>query len=126
MTPLAALVIGAVALFGIGASRVALQDLALLEAQEAAQRSAEAAAGRAAELIIAGAPSSEVDAAAQSESRAVAGANLSRGTADSVSVTRSASARDLVDVTVTLAASYGGFAGPIHLTVSGVAAVPRP
>ena len=126
MIPLAAVVIAAVAAFGVGASRVALGDLDLLEAQEAAQRAAEAAAGHAAELVLAGTPRAEVDAAAQSEASAVAAANLARGSADSLVVTRSSSAQDLVDVTVVLVASYGGFAGPLHVTVSGMAAVPKP
>ncbi len=126
MIPLAAVVIAAVATFGVGASRVALQDLALLEAQDAVQRAAEAAAGRAAELIVAGAPDAEVDAAARSEAGAVTGANLPRGMAESVTVTRTSPPQDLVDVTVTLVANYGGFAGPLHVTVTGTAAVPRP
>ena len=126
MIVLVAVILGAVALFGTGAARVALSDLAVLETQEAAQRAAEAAVGRAADLIIAGASTSgEIDAAAQQEATAVATADLLRGSFINVTVTRSSSTTELVRIQLTLTSSYGGFVGPLQLTASGGAAVPR-
>ncbi|HEX9494763.1 MAG TPA: hypothetical protein VGA38_03285 [Candidatus Limnocylindria bacterium] len=114
------------ALFGTGAARVALSDLAALETQEAAQRAAEAATGKAADLVFVGASTSaEIDAAAQQEATAVATADLVRGSVASVAVTRTSSPTELVRVQVTLVTSYGGLVGPLRLTASGTAAVPR-
>ncbi len=126
MIVLATVTIAALVVFGVGASRLALQDLALLEAQDAVQRAAEGSAAHAAELIVAGAPDGDVDMAARSEASALAAANVARGTVGSVSVARSSSTSDLVDVTVTLVASYGGYPGPLTVTTTGRAAVPRP
>jgi hypothetical protein len=126
MIVLVAVILGAVALFGTGAARVALSDLAVLETQEAAQRAAEAAVGRAADLIIAGTSTpAEIDAGAQQEATAVATADMLRGSITSVAITRTASASELVRIQLTLVTTYGGFVGPLTLTASGAAAVPR-
>lgn len=126
MIVLATVVAAAVAIFGISASRLAVQDLVALESQQAAQRCAEAAVGRAGELVIVGEADSVIDAAAQNEAAAVADANLTRGERQSVTVVRTSSSTDLAIVTVTLVVRYGGFAGPLTLTATGSAAVPRP
>ena len=126
MIVLVALVLGVIGLFGTGAARVALADLAVLEAQDAAQRAAEAAVGVCADLIVAGASTdAEIDAAARSEAQNVATINAARGTVDGLSVTRGSSATDLVNVQVTAVVRYGGFAGPITITSTGSARVPR-
>jgi len=123
---LVAVILAAVALFGTGTARVALSDLAALETQEAAQRAAEAAAGRAADLLIAGTSTAgEIDAATQQEATDVAAADLPRGSLASVSITRTSSSSELVHIQLTLVTSYGGFVGPLRLTASGAAAVPR-
>jgi len=119
-------ILAAVALFGTGAARVALTDLALLETQEAAQRAAEAAAGRAADLLVPGTNSSaQIDAQTSTEATDVATANLIRGSFTNVVVQRTSSASDFVRVTVTLTSTYSGLIGPIDLTATGAASVPR-
>ena len=126
MIVLVALVLGIVALFGVGTARVALSDLAVLETQDASQRAAEAAAARCADLIITGGSTeAQIDAAAQDEATSVAGVNAAHGSVANVTVTRTASATDLVDITVTIVVSYGGFAGPLQLSANGAAGVPR-
>lgn len=126
MIVLVAAILAVVALFGTGAARVALSDIAVLETQEAAQRAAEAAAGRAADLLIAGtSTSSEIDAATQQEATDVATADLLRGSFSSVTITRTSSTSEVVRVELVLVTSYGGIVGPLHLTASGAAAVPR-
>jgi hypothetical protein len=119
-------ILAAVALFGTGAARVALTDLALLETQEAAQRAAEAAAGRAADLLVPGTNTpSQIDAQTTTEATDVATANLLRGSFTNVVVQRTSSASDFVRVTVTLTSTYSGLIGPIDLTATGAASVPR-
>jgi hypothetical protein len=121
-----AAILAAVALLGTGLTRVALGDVAALETQEAAQRAAEAAAGRAADLRAPGTNSdAQIDAATQDEATAVAAANLSRGSLVSVSTQRSSSATEYVRVQVTLNSTYGGMIGPLQLSATGTAAVPR-
>jgi len=123
---LVALVLGVVALFGVGAARVALSDVASLEAQDATQRAAEAAVAASADLIVTGtSTNAQIDAAARAEASSVTTANAARGTVRSVSVVRSSSASDLVAVQVTTVISYGGFIGAIDLTTTGSARVPR-
>lgn len=127
MIVLVAVIVGAVSMFGIGTARVALSDVAVLETQESAQRAAEAAAGRAADMISAGTSTdAEIDAAARSEATSVVRANLTRGSLGSLAVLRTSSASDFVRIDLTLAATYGGFIGPLRLTANGSAAVPRP
>jgi hypothetical protein len=123
---LAAVVVAALALFGTGLSRLALQDLEALEAGESAQRAAEAAAGRAADLVLSGAAGPDIDAGARDEATRVATTNLARGSLATLSLVRGSSATDLVTVDLTLTATYGGYAGPFSATVHGVAAVPLP
>ena len=125
MIALAVVVLAAVALFGTGAARVALGDVAVLESQEAAQRAAEAAAGLAADFLVAGRGDVETDEAARAEAETVAGANIARGTVATVTTTRTSTGTDLVSITVTLTVDYGGIAGPLRLTSTGAAAVPR-
>jgi hypothetical protein len=124
---LVAVIVGAVALFGIGTARVALTDVAVLETQEAAQRGAEAAAGRAADMKAAGlSTDDEIDAATRTEATNVIRANLSRGSIGSVSVLRTSSVTEFVRIDITLVSSYGGLIGPRLLTASGSVAVPQP
>jgi hypothetical protein len=124
---LVAVIVGAVAVFGIGTARVALTDVAVLETQEAAQRGAEAAAGRAADMKVAGTSTEvEIDAAARTEATNVIRANLSRGSIGSVSVLRTSSASEFVRIDLTLVSSYGGFIGPRILTATGSVVVPQP
>lgn len=126
MIVLVAAILAVVAIFGTGATRVALSDLALLETQEAAQRAAEAAAGRAADLLIAGTSTpGEIDAAAQQEATDVATADLVRGSFASVLVTRTSSTSELVRVQLTLTTTYRGIVGPLQLAAPGAAAVLR-
>ena len=126
MIVLVAAILAVVAIFGTGAARVALSDVALLETQEAAQRAAEAAAGRAADLLIAGTSTpGEIDAATQQEATDVATADLLRGSFSNVTVTRTSSTSELVRVQLVLVTTYGGIVGPLQLTAPGAAAVPR-
>ena len=126
MIVLVVAILAAVALFGTGAARVALTDLALLETQEAAQRAAEAAAGKAADLLVPGTNTpAEIDAQTTTEANAVATANLIRGTFTSANVQRTSSTSEFVHVTVTLTSTYGGIIGPIDLTATGSASIPR-
>jgi len=122
---LVAVILAAVAVFGTGAARVALSDLAQLETQEAVQRAAEAAAAAAADLLVGGALLADIDPQTQREASDVAAANVTRGSVRSVTATSTSSSTDLVRVTVSLTTGYGGFAGPLTLTASGAAAVPR-
>ena len=123
---LVAAILSALALFATGTLVVSLQDLAVLETQQAAQRSAEAAAGVAAELTLGRATDDVIQARATSEASDVARANVGRGAVTNVSVARSSSTADLANVTVTLVVSYGGLTGPLTITATGAAAVPRP
>lgn len=123
---LVASILSALALFATGTLVVSLQDLAVLETQQAAQRSAEAAAGVAAELALARAADEVIQARATSEASDLARANVNRGAVTNVSVTRNPSAADLANVTVTLVVSYGGLTGPLTITATGAASVPRP
>lgn len=126
MIQLVALILGVVAFFGIGSVRVALGDLAEIEAENAAQRAAEAAAARAYDLLTTSNPSdTQVTIEAQAEAIDVAGANATRGVVQSVTIFRTSSAADLVDITVTIVVDYGGLAGPLEFTRTGAAGVRR-
>ena len=126
MIVIVAAILAAVALFGTGAARVALTDLAFLETQEAAQRAAEAAAGRAADLLVPGTYTpAEIDAQTQTEATDVSTADLLRGTFGNIVVQRTSSPTEFVRVQVTLTATYGGFIGPLTVSASGTASVPR-
>jgi uncharacterized membrane protein YidH (DUF202 family) len=124
--PLVAVILAAIAAFGVGVARVSLQDVGLLETQETAQRAAEAAAGVAAELVAGGGVDPAVSAAANAEATRVSNANVTRGTVRAVTATWTSSATELVVVTISLTCDYGGFAGPFSADGSGRAAVPRP
>lgn len=123
---LATAILAVIALFGAGTMRVALQDLALLETQQAAQRAAEAAAGVTAELVLAQSSDDAIQSGATNEARAVARANVMRGDVTNVTVTRFPSANDLADLTVTVFTSYGGMTGPLSLRAVAAAGVPKP
>lgn len=126
MIVLVVAILAAVALFGTGAARVALTDVAMLETQEAAQRAAEAAAGKAADLLVPGTNTqAEIDAQTATEAHDVAAANLIRGALTSANAQRTSSATEFVRVTVTLTSTYGGIIGPIDLTATGSASIPR-
>lgn len=121
---IAAMAITVLALFGGLTVRVALQDLALLETQQAAQRAAEAAAGVAAERVLAEA--TDAQAAASAEAEAVAAANVRRGQVVGVVTVVTTTETELALVEVALSTSYGGLAGPVTVAVKAAAAVPRP
>ncbi|OLC51832.1 MAG: hypothetical protein AUH85_18315 [Chloroflexi bacterium 13_1_40CM_4_68_4] len=126
MIVLVVAILAAVTLFGTGAARVALTDLALLETQEAAQRAAEAAAGRAADLLVPGTNTpAQIDAQTSTEVTDIATANLIRGAFVSADVLRTSSPSEFVRVSVTLRSTYGGIIGPVELTATGTASVPR-
>lgn len=123
---LATAILAVIAIFGAGTMRVALQDLALLETQQAAQRAAEAAASVTAELVLAQSSDDAIQSAATDEALAVARANVMRGDVTNVAVNRSPSANDLANLTVTVLTSYGGMTGPLSLRAVAAAGVPKP
>lgn len=126
MIVLAAAILAVVAVFGAGVGRLGLQDVGLLETQEAAQRAAEAAAVVAAERVVLGDGDAEVTAAANAEASQVSNANVTRGTVRAVNATWTSSPTEIVIVTVELTIDHGGFAGPFSASATGKAAVPQP
>ena len=135
MIVLSAAIAGALALFALGVSQVAVRDLYFLETHLAAQRAAEAAASRAANLIVSGAREERGRDAVAATAFAVASANVTRGSACrpgetcgtcTFQATATSSAEDLVAVVVTTCARYAGFAGETTAAVTARAAVPRP
>lgn len=117
MSALAAATLLVLALFGVGVTRTALQDLALLETQLAAQRAAEAAVS----FVWDNQEEPELEELAQAEASRVAAANLRRVTLSDVSVRLELSAEALVEVIILT--QYSGLGGPVAFIVGASAGI---